>query len=580
MNKLARNTLALGTATMIVTAGMSFSASAKEVRTYTSYAEAQYIASSGQLLGSALVDPLADALENSGVRSSVPTATAGKTGEQYVSGPLDPLKALTAPVGNALDAKIGAVGSYANTKDDFSAAASGAVTNRGLVEVGSSSTPPSNATLNLTGASSSLNALNGLGNVILDTGAVGSSITQESAGSTAKPTYKLAGGTLTLQVPALADLNTSLGGVIGNLDTTLASSLTLSPSTVCTLLFSLGTNLPPALQAVLPANQAVCAALPALGSLKITGLDALTTGLQNVTKDGISFNFATGEIKVDIAAAFKALDKQGRDINSLPQNTDILAVILPGVIANLDTLVKNVKTQLVDELTSKLKVEGTVLGIPLGPLALSTLNDAGLKTVVDTLFAGVDTALVPISKQASDLLTDVLGRIQPLVKVTVNVPNAYRDLVAPRLKKAGVTAAASKTTSGVTSVSALRVQLLTVGSSASALDILLGNSLVGPNSVTATDVDGGQAAGGNDRDGDNAGNDRDSGSDSDGAQADGNGGSSDTVADSDAQADADVTTSLPSTGAPNLLPFWLLGIALLMFGGAVLLNEKRRLNQI
>jgi len=55
---------------------------------------------------------------------------------------------------------------------------------------------------------------------------------------------------------------------------------------------------------------------------------------------------------------------------------------------------------------------------------------------------------------------------------------------------------------------------------------------------------------------------------------------SDTVADADAQADADVTTTLPSTGAPNLLPFWLLGIALLMFGGAVLLNEKRRLNQI
>lgn len=55
---------------------------------------------------------------------------------------------------------------------------------------------------------------------------------------------------------------------------------------------------------------------------------------------------------------------------------------------------------------------------------------------------------------------------------------------------------------------------------------------------------------------------------------------SDTIADADAQADADVTTTLPSTGAPNLLPFWLLGIALLMFGGAVLVNEKRRLSQI
>ncbi|MET0819663.1 MAG: choice-of-anchor G family protein [Aeromicrobium sp.] len=567
---------------MIVTAGISFSASAKEVKTYTSYAESQFIASSGQLLGSALVDPLADALENSGARSSVPTATAGKTGEQYVSGPLDPLKALTGPVGTALDAQIGAAGSFANTNNDLSAASSGAVTNRGLVDVGSSSAQPSNAKLNLTGPSSSLGALNGLGDVILDTGAIGSSITQESAGSAPKPSYKLAGGTLTLQVPALADLNTSLGGVVGDLDTTLAPQLTLSQASVCTLLFSLGSALPGGLQALLPANQGLCEALPQLGSLSITGLDALTTGLENVTKDGITFDFATGKITVDIAAAFKALDEKGRDINSLPENTDLLAVILPGVTGNLDTLVKNVKTELVDELTSKLKVEGSVLGITVGPLALSTLNDAGLQTVVDTLFDGVDTALAPISTQLSDLLTDVLGQIQPLVKVTVNVPNTYRDLVAPRLKQAGVTTAASKTTSGVTSVSALRVQLLTVGGSASALDLLLGNSLVGPNSVTTADADGGQAAAaGDDRDADNPGSDGNGDSVADGAQADGtNGGSSDTVADSDAQADADVTTTLPSTGAPNLLPFWLLGIALLLFGGAVLLNEKRRLNQI
>ncbi|RYJ03271.1 MAG: LPXTG cell wall anchor domain-containing protein, partial [Actinomycetales bacterium] len=41
--------------------------------------------------------------------------------------------------------------------------------------------------------------------------------------------------------------------------------------------------------------------------------------------------------------------------------------------------------------------------------------------------------------------------------------------------------------------------------------------------------------------------------------------------------DADVTTSLPNTGASaNLMPFWLLGLALVAFGGAVLVNERRR----
>lgn len=50
----------------------------------------------------------------------------------------------------------------------------------------------------------------------------------------------------------------------------------------------------------------------------------------------------------------------------------------------------------------------------------------------------------------------------------------------------------------------------------------------------------------------------------------------DAAADSDAQADADVTTTLPGTGAPNLTPFWLLGMGLLLFGATVLINEKRR----
>ena len=48
-------------------------------------------------------------------------------------------------------------------------------------------------------------------------------------------------------------------------------------------------------------------------------------------------------------------------------------------------------------------------------------------------------------------------------------------------------------------------------------------------------------------------------------------------AEVDSQADADVTTTLPATGSPNLLPFWMLGLGLLLFGATVLLNEKRRL---
>ena len=40
-----------------------------------------------------------------------------------------------------------------------------------------------------------------------------------------------------------------------------------------------------------------------------------------------------------------------------------------------------------------------------------------------------------------------------------------------------------------------------------------------------------------------------------------------------------VVDTLPSAVAPNLTPFWLLGLALVLFGSAVLVNEKRRMAQ-
>ncbi len=64
------------------------------------------------------------------------------------------------------------------------------------------------------------------------------------------------------------------------------------------------------------------------------------------------------------------------------------------------------------------------------------------------------------------------------------------------------------------------------------------------------------------------------------ADGDDDGSTTGAIADADSAADADASTTLPDAGAGNLLPFFLLGLALLAFGLGVLLNERRRLGGI
>ena len=206
--------------------------------------------------------------------------------------------------------------------------------------------------------------------------------------------------------------------------------------------------------------------------------------------------------------------------------------------------------QLVDDIIAGLKE--TFLG-SLGGV-LSPLN-AVLDAVNEQILGPVFEALEPT------ILTAVSDALAPIVSGTVN-------------KQVSASA-------GELEVTALSLNVLGTNT----LD--LARVHVGPNTTAAaaddaddpadvdvdvdTDVDV-------DVDADVDGNDNDAAADNIAdADADAN---ADTVADADAAADADVTQSLPDAGAPNLLPFVLLGLGLVLFGGAVLINEKRRLGSI
>jgi hypothetical protein len=203
------------------------------------------------------------------------------------------------------------------------------------------------------------------------------------------------------------------------------------------------------------------------------------------------------------------------------------------------------------------------------PVALSTSKNAALvgsiapKELVDGLLKGLQDTLTISLTGALKPIAALLGNVQTVVdKILAQVGPALLDPVGKALTPI-LTGTVNKETktAGAVEETALSLNVL---SKTATLD--LARTKCGPNSSLVVDSVQDQAAAAAD-DSDQAAaaaDDSDTPTDADAA------------ADADAQADADVTTTLPGTGAPNLTPFWLLGLGLLLFGATVLINEKRR----
>lgn len=571
MKRVGKNSIALGLVMALVSLALSFSASGAP--TYTSYGEAQYVAAADNALGGKLLDPLVDAVVEDpakGGRACEP-ATDKCPASAGTSSPLgDALLPLTGALGDALGGVqgVGVIGDYAKAGGGASQAASGAVTGEGAIDLASAGdSSKTSATFSLSAGALEPIA-SALADVKLNIGAVAATAKLDSPTSSAVRDYGVAGGTVTLNVPALAAFNTAISGAVSPV---LVDPVVLDATTVCQLLTTLGQSLPP----LVDCN--VASTLDGVISGQITGLASVLQGLTDLTTKaggpGVSFDFATGNITIDIKAAAEAA--LGKDLNDLPPNTDILKAALQSVTLNLDNLVKGIQDNIVNNVFDNVKLSATVLGVPLPPLDLNALGATGLQPVLNTVLTGLTDALATVGDPLSEALGTIVDGLGNVVQLTVNVPDLYATNVAAK-RAGGVVGGtgiqAVGDSAGPFSETALRITVL----GGQLADLLLGNALVGPN------------AEGPDDQADAATSDADN-TTADGTTADGTDAAAvadadidanaDAAADAnaDAAADADVTSALPNTGSPNVLPLLLLALGLIGFGTAVLANEKRRL---
>ena len=396
---------------------------------------------------------------------------------------------------------VGALEQYATTSDEASYAASGAITQDGAIAVGGRG-PQDNASVDVTrllGRAGVAPITQGLVSQLrVELGAL--SANAESVGDAlATGDYQIADGTLIFTSPVVSALTTDLGTVLTNLSTT-TNAITGPTGSLGSLLPGIANGLvTPLANALRP----LTAGLVNVTNVNLTaGLNVnLNTALSAITAQpltspdsAVSINFATGEVRADIARLIANSQGGPYDgtLNNLAPNTEILSTDL--IQAALDgavgTILDQVPALLVNTATGTLNstamslrltanaavgsgvlavplvnidltVNGTVgqfLGLPgagaptidarrtsaLGLVPIGSLLTPILGVVTGTLLPAIvtplanaitgvgilDTAFRPLVTTAGTALSPVLGVINQVLSITANVQEAG-DFTAP-----------------------------------------------------------------------------------------------------------------------------------------------------
>lgn len=544
MNKLGRNTLALGLSTLLITSAVSFSANA--ATQYETHAEARFLAGQNGL--GDVADQVSRAIEG---KEATCDAAALKAGECPVTAEQSDIQI---PVGDLAGLTLGAVDNFTEAgADGTSRASSGVIGDNGFIDTDYDG-PDGSVTLSLDNGRLTGPVAQALADVQVSLGAVSAQASYDAKTNQVERDYNIASADVTASLPILTTINSQLESALEGYN--LLETLT---GTNAITLSKLSELFPSQLAPVLAAVDLLGENVVDIG-VSFPSIEDLTSSLQDFSGGGVKIDVAAGTVQVDLVAL---LDSQDLDINDLPANTDLLQFVLPAIADALDSIVSDLFDSVIEEIVSKGKVTLTLL--PAANLPPVELSGETLRPLLNPVREGLTTLLGTLDTQVlgplfdTALDDDALGQV---AKVTVNNhdPDLYTD--GSLVEESGNVSPLAL--GDAYSQTAVRIQLL----GGQAADLRLANAVVGPSA--AVQIDDAAAAAGD-------GTDNDEDANGDGTVADGAGDGGQAAADAQAGADADVISTLPSTGAPNLLPFWLLGLGLVLFGGAVLLNERRRL---
>jgi hypothetical protein len=396
---------------------------------------------------------------------------------------------------------VGALEQYATTSDESAYAASGALTQDGAIAVGGRG-PQDNAAVDVTallGSTALAPITQGLiSQLRVELGAL--SATAESVGdAVATGDYQVADGTLVFTSPVVQGLTTDLRTVLTNLSTT-TNAITgpqgalgsLLPGIAGGLVTPLANALRPLTLGIVNVSNVTLTA--GLNVDLTTALSAITAQPLTSPDSAVSINFATGEVRADLARLIASSQGGPYDgtLNNLAPNTEILSpdLIQAALDGAVGTILDQVPALLVNTATSTLNstamslrltataavgsgalavplvsidltVNGTVgqfLGLPgagaptidarrtaaLGVVPVGTLLTPILGVVTGTLLPAIvtplanaitgvgilDTAFRPLVTTAGTALTPVTGVINQILSITANVQEPG-DFTAP-----------------------------------------------------------------------------------------------------------------------------------------------------
>lgn len=354
------------------------------------------------------------------------------------------------PGGITLDAlpdlvELGASAEYAEADDaGVSRAATGAVSDSGVVDLNGSSDYPSTAKLHLSGVLGSA-ITSTIADLNVELGAVSAEAALNADGPSLTRSYHIADGRLTLTVPAIGGLVGTLvgtGGIASTVDDALAA-LAGPDGALATVL----SGLDAALSGLLTGD-----ALSVVVTSDISG--ALNDVLDTPVGDGvITMDLRTGTISVDLNALLTAASPH-HGLNELQPGQEILSAAVltelsSRIAAVLATIPDLVETALTDALhaaaltiTADTRIGGLGTGIVVDVSgSIGDLLDGTATASISIYALGVDVVTIPagtiVGALVSPLTTALFGSSGVIDSAVPLVSDLVGDVVtalAPALE--------------------------------------------------------------------------------------------------------------------------------------------------